>query len=388
MAKRHLRLREPGWRHGLLINGLGADHDGRGDRRDRDHEVRRRRVGRDAVRPRDGLGPGSDEPPVRARARRARRRASPVRARTGRRRPAALVVVEDLDRKTMHALQYAKTIRSSSAYAVHVDATDRASPSSSRGAGPSSGSACRSAILPADRRPDDDDRRLRGATRGRRRRDRHRPRTRADGSSSNASGEGARGLDSHARWLPNPHVRVTLVRDHPDHSRGLAPDGRAASLAASHRAVVLVDRPDRAAMQAVRYALSLGASEVVAVHAAVDPDVQDELISRWMDLRVPDRRWTWWSAGTATLRGRSNGTSSTSWDPHRGHRRAPTARLRPGHPAAPPRPDEPQHRPGARPVRARGRGGRPLLLRQVAARPTPRGDAGGRRAPAAADQAR
>ena len=24
MAKRHLRLREPGWRHGLAINGLGA----------------------------------------------------------------------------------------------------------------------------------------------------------------------------------------------------------------------------------------------------------------------------------------------------------------------------------------------------------------------------
>ncbi len=41
---------------------------------------------------------------------------------------------------------------------------------------------------------------------------------------------------------------------------------------ASHRVVVLVDRPDRAAMQAVRYALSLGAEEVVAVHAAVDPE--------------------------------------------------------------------------------------------------------------------
>jgi hypothetical protein len=26
---------------------------------------------------------------------------------------------------------------------------------------------------------------------------------------------------------------------------------------------------------------------VVAVHAAVDPDTQDELIARWMDLRVP-----------------------------------------------------------------------------------------------------
>jgi hypothetical protein len=56
---------------------------------------------------------------------------------------------------------------------------------------------------------------------------------------------------------------------------------------AGHRAVVLVDRPDRAALQAVRYALSLGADEITAVHAAVDPEIQDELITRWMDLRIP-----------------------------------------------------------------------------------------------------
>ena len=77
MAKRHLRLREPGWRHGLLINGLGRDHDRRRDGRDRDHEVRRRCVGRDGVRPGDGVDPRASEPPVRARARRARRRSSP-----------------------------------------------------------------------------------------------------------------------------------------------------------------------------------------------------------------------------------------------------------------------------------------------------------------------
>ena len=37
------------------------------------------------------------------------------------RRPVAVLLVEDLDRKTMHALQYAKTIRSSATYAVHVE---------------------------------------------------------------------------------------------------------------------------------------------------------------------------------------------------------------------------------------------------------------------------
>jgi hypothetical protein len=56
---------------------------------------------------------------------------------------------------------------------------------------------------------------------------------------------------------------------------------------AGHLAIVLVDRPDRAALQAVRYALTLGADEVTAVHAAVDPEMQDELIAHWMDLRIP-----------------------------------------------------------------------------------------------------
>ncbi len=51
--------------------------------------------------------------------------------------------------------------------------------------------------------------------------------------------------------------------------------------------MVLVDRADRAALQAVRYALSLGADDVFAVHAAVDPEVQDALIAKWMDLRIP-----------------------------------------------------------------------------------------------------
>jgi nucleoside-diphosphate-sugar epimerase len=86
----------------------------------------------------------------------------------------------------------------------------------------------------------------------------------------------------------DPHVRVTLVRDHLESHPTIDGRGGIRMLPrASHRVVVLVDRPDRAALQAVRYALSLGAEEVVAVHAAVDPEVQDELISRWMELRMP-----------------------------------------------------------------------------------------------------
>jgi hypothetical protein len=48
-----------------------------------------------------------------------------------------------------------------------------------------------------------------------------------------------------------------------------------------------VDNADRASLRAVRYARSLGAREVRAIHAAADPDVQEELIARWMELGVP-----------------------------------------------------------------------------------------------------
>lgn len=281
MAKHHLRLREPGWRHGLLINGLGAITtavvtvviaitkfaDGawavmvfvpamilvlvRLNRQyEREHEM---------------LDVGL--PPFERRS-------------VG--RPAALVLVEDLDRKTIHALQYAKTIRSSSTTAVHIardgeDAGQLQRRWAELGAAipleillpdgdPMSAIARRAAqlaveadvtlIVPGPVRVGRLDRLRRGRT-------------------------GAR----LTRMLaPNPHVRVTVVRDHP-HQEGT--DGTRLFPRASHRVIVLVDRPDRAAMQAVSYALELGATEVAAVHAAVEPELQDQLISRWMDLRIP-----------------------------------------------------------------------------------------------------
>jgi amino acid transporter len=286
MAKRHLRLREPGWRHGLAINGLGAvttavvtvviaitkfahgawavmvfvpvmvwvlvrmNH-----QYSREHEE---------------LDEGLE-----------------AFERGARRPPVALLLVEDLDRKTMHALQYAKTIRSSSTHAVHVDHDplvtervrdrwallgldvplhvlplkgDTASTIAVYAAG-LSGEADVTVIVPGPSRMGRLERLRRGRT-------------------------GAR----LARCLaPNPRVRVTLVRDHPEHHPLGAhwANGMRLLPRTSHRVVVLVDRPDRAALQAVRYALSLGAEEVVAVHAAVDPEMQDDLIARWMELRIP-----------------------------------------------------------------------------------------------------
>jgi len=285
MAKRHLRLREEGWRHGLFINGLGAittavvtvviaitkfahgawavmvfvpvmvwilvrmNH-----LYEREHEE---------------LDEGLD-----------------AFVRGDRRHPVAVVLVEDLDRKTMHALQYAKTIRSSATHAVHVEREPAESErlrarwaelgigvplhivardgdlatTIARYTASLSGDADVTVIVPGPARMGRLERLRRGRTGARL----------------------ARALAS------DPHVRVTLVRDHLEpHPTIAGPGGVRMLPRASHRVVVLVDRADRAALQAVRYALSLGAEEVVAVHAAVDPEVQDELISRWMELRLP-----------------------------------------------------------------------------------------------------
>jgi hypothetical protein len=51
--------------------------------------------------------------------------------------------------------------------------------------------------------------------------------------------------------------------------------------------VVLVDKLDVAVLRAVRYALQLGATEVRAVHAAVDPDRAVSLADRWMTYGIP-----------------------------------------------------------------------------------------------------
>ncbi len=92
--------------------------------------------------------------------------------------------------------------------------------------------------------------------------------------------------------LPNVNARITLVRDHPGAGHPITEvrDGKERlrlSPRFAHEVVVLVDRADRATFRAIRYALSLGADDVWAVHAAVDHDKQETLIRRWMELGVP-----------------------------------------------------------------------------------------------------
>ena len=285
MAKRHLRLREPGWRHGLFINGLGA------------LTTAVVTVVIAATKFSDGAWAVMLFVPVmvfflvRMNHLYAREVAEldeglDVFDPGVRRRPVAVLLVEDLDRKTMHALQYAKTIRSSATHAVHVERDPARSErlrarwaelgigvpllivpqdgdlvtTIARYTESLSGDADVTVIVPGPARMGRLERLRRGRTGARL----------------------ARALAS------DPHVRVTLVRDHLEPHPTSGGRGSVRMFPrASHRVVVLVDRPDRAALQAVRYALSLGAEEVVAVHAAVDPEVQDELISRWMELRIP-----------------------------------------------------------------------------------------------------
>ena len=284
MARRHLRLREPGWRHGLAINGLGAlttavvtvviaitkfahgawavmvfvpvmvwilvrmNH----------------HYNREHAELEEGLEAFDHH---------------------AARRSTSVLLVDDLDRKTMHALQYAQTIRSATTTAVHVEGDPidderliaawgrlgievplrilpndgDASTVIASYAGGLPGDGDVTVIVPGPSRMGRFERLRRGRTGARLTRD----------------------------LAPNPRVRVTLVRDHPEPRPRSDRDGMRLFPRPIHRVVVLIDRPDRAAMQAIRYALALGVEEVVAVHAAVDPDMQEELISTWMDLKVP-----------------------------------------------------------------------------------------------------
>jgi hypothetical protein len=83
-----------------------------------------------------------------------------------------------------------------------------------------------------------------------------------------------------------------MVRDHPDgvHPLQRDADGRPVvrlTVRQSHNVIVLVDKLDRATLQAVGYALTLGSRSVRAIHAASDPDKATALAERWLELRAP-----------------------------------------------------------------------------------------------------
>ena len=290
MAKRHRRIKEPHWQLGLLVNGLGALATGivlivigitkftHGAwavivlvpvmvygliRLARQYEVEQRALQLDLERftTRDL------------------------------RRPATVLLVDHVDSKTIHALQYAKTIRADDVRAVHIE-TDplrtlqletawsaaglgdvplKILRGAREGASKLAGFIC---AMPEDR----DVNVLIPVS--------HETSPRERLSETRTGARLTKAL------LPYDRVRVTLVRDHPEGTHPLTYDERGTPVVrlaprGRHTAIVLVDKLDSAVLRAVRYPLTLGATEVWAVHAAVDPDRAGTLVKQWMDARMP-----------------------------------------------------------------------------------------------------
>jgi amino acid transporter len=290
MSKRHLKLREPGWRVGLLINGLGAittavvtvvigvtkfihgawavmifvpvmvwllvrmNHQYEREHRELEENLERMTV--------EQL-----------------------------QRPVTILLVDAVDEKTIHALGYAKTIRADNITAVHIE-TDPLETLRLETAWQAAGLG--EIPLKILRGSGDEASRLAGFIGGL-------PHDRDvnllmpvshDVSKRERLSESRAGARLARAILPYDHVRVTLVRDHPDGVHPLQHDERGKPVIrlaprGTHVVVVLVDKLDRAVLRSVRFALTLGASEVWAVHAAVDPDRAAVVAERWMTYGMP-----------------------------------------------------------------------------------------------------
>ena len=289
MAHRHVRIKERGWRHGLVINSLGAvttavvtaiiavtkfSHGAWAVmvfvpamvwllvRLNRQYEREHEELDEDL--------PRFDS--------------------SGVRRPIAVLVVEDLDRETVHALQYVKTVRAEQTHAVYFTRDTRSTKAIQGGWAElgvdvplkvvrSDGDLARSLARYVKALPGDAD-----------------VNVIIPGPASMTFVERLRssrmGAQLAKALLPLERARITVVRDHlgPGHPITETIGGRHRLRVLprpSHRAVVLVDKLDRASLRAVRYALSLAPTEVRAVHAAVDQENQEQLMRRWMELGVP-----------------------------------------------------------------------------------------------------
>jgi amino acid transporter len=291
MAKRHFRLREKGWKLGIAVNGLGSFATAiilaivarykftQGAwavivfvpvlvvllvRMARQYEREDRELERDlATFTVDALRP----------------------------RPVTLLLVDDIDAKTIHALQYAKTIRADDIRAVHIEedplkTLELETAWSSAGLddipmkilrGHGDGSSRFAGFVAA--MPEDRDVNVLVPV----------PH---ESSATERLSEGRIGTRLTRALLPFEQVRVTLVRDHPDGVHPLSHDehGRPVVRFAprgTHTVVILVDSIDSAVLRAVTYALTLGATDLRAVHAAVDPDAAMKLAERWMEHHIP-----------------------------------------------------------------------------------------------------
>ncbi len=289
MAKRHLRLREPGWRVGLLINGVGAvstfvvaviiaivKFKPQGEfggawmiivlvpllvfllvRVNRTYEGEER----DLL---EGLERAGQLQP---------------------RRHVAAVLVDALDSKTLHALQYSLTIRPGEMHAVHLSSDPEATAALTKrwneadlgfaleviGCQGESRGACL-ARYAADLAKGDPETQVSVVIPG--------P-ARVGFWQRVVRGRTWSGLVGPVRELPN--VSLVVVRDHPGGSGHLR-RGRLQVLPRSrHMVVIAVHRLDRSVLKAIRYARTIEAMDIRAVHAAADPDQAALLLEEWAE---------------------------------------------------------------------------------------------------------
>ena len=279
MAKRHLRLREVGWRFGLFVNGLGAvstfvvsvviaySKFAKGAwmvmvavpilvailvRVNKTYEAEDEQL---VIGPED-------------RANGAASRAEHT----------ALVLVDELDDDTLHAAQYALTIRPTHAQALHIGGRDPELEAAWRDAG----LRMPLVAIPGNERPGRAIARyLRGLGVTRQQVTVILPAPADEPFLARLRRMRAwAGLAESLRDLPN--VGVVIVRAHGrgahpahHHQIQLSPRRR-------HVALILVEDLDRAVLKASRYARGIQALEVRAVHAASDPDRAKMLIDQWI----------------------------------------------------------------------------------------------------------
>ena len=290
-------------------------------------------------------------------------------------RPIVVLLVESFDQKMVHALGYAKTIRAEQILAVHIE-DDTLTTLELETAWESAG--LKEIPLKVLRGRGDAGDRLAGFVGGLPA-DRdvnilvpvsHQVSRLERLSESRSGARLARAL------LPYEQVRLTLVRDHPEgvHPLTRGADGHARirlTAQGTHTAVVLVDKLDRATLRAIKYALTLGANDVFAVHAAISPANAGALAEVWMAQHLPIPLDVAGVLGPQRRPGARAGHPAPVEGRERGHRRDAAAGLPEPPSADAARPDQPQDRQGARPLLACRRGDRAVLLRA-----SPSGSAG------------
>jgi amino acid transporter len=283
MAKRHLRLREKGWKHGLFLNGMGALSTlvvtiiiaivkfEKGAwmvvvfvpvlvfllvRVNRIYEAEEE----DLL---EGLEK-IDKTPTK--------------------RHVAVVLVDACDEKTYHAVQYALTIHPQELIPLHLETIE--------GRGKDLAGRWSEAGLPGSLRVIGCGRRSRGECLD------EFLRTAARGELQiSVIVPGPAGLSfwqrirQGASWASllrplrdHPNVSIVVVREHGGHGHELRSGRVRISPRPRHAAVILVDRLDRSILKAIRYARAIEALDIRAMHAGVDPDKAQKLAEQWSDI--------------------------------------------------------------------------------------------------------